>query len=125
VLLDYVDNIRSLKMGATMTITESTEAAVKSSILLEFVERGLNPRYQFTATAELVDLKSRTTVSLRRVRLSLVRLSLPQGSSQAIHQLIEQSPICTTPGREEAAASSFSFYFCALPKPKGGHRVHH
>ena len=57
-------------MGTTMIITESTEAAVESPVQPEFVERRLDPRYQFTATAELVDLKSRTRVQARTSDLS-------------------------------------------------------
>jgi hypothetical protein len=57
-------------MGITMTITESTEPAVQSPVLPDFVERRHNPRYQFTATAELVDLQSRAKIQARTSDLS-------------------------------------------------------
>ena len=58
-------------MGTTMTVTEYTEGAVEIPFQPAFVERRQGPRYQFTATVELVDLKSRTRVQARTSDLSL------------------------------------------------------
>lgn len=57
-------------MGTTMTVTESTAGTVESSVQPVFVEHRLGPRYQLTATVDLVDLKSRTRVQARTSDLS-------------------------------------------------------
>jgi hypothetical protein len=57
-------------MGTTITITQSTVGAVESPAQLPFVERRRAPRYQFTTTVELVDLKSRMRVQARTSDLS-------------------------------------------------------
>jgi hypothetical protein len=57
-------------MGSATTVVESGEALVGGAVQTEFVERRLGPRYQFTATIELVDLKSRTRVQARTSDLS-------------------------------------------------------
>jgi len=57
-------------MRMTATSTESTADAVESSAQPLFVERRRGPRYQFTATVELVDLKSRARVQARTSDLS-------------------------------------------------------
>ena len=55
-------------MGTTMTVTESTVAIAEA--VPAFVERRRGPRYQFTASVELVDLKSHTKVQARTADLS-------------------------------------------------------
>ena len=57
-------------MHMTATSTESTADAAESSAQPLFVERRRGPRYQFTATVELVDLKSRARVQARTSDLS-------------------------------------------------------
>lgn len=57
-------------MGSAMTVVESSEAVVGRGVQTEFVERRQGPRFQFTATVELVDMKSRTRVQTRTSDLS-------------------------------------------------------
>jgi hypothetical protein len=52
-----------------MTVNECTAGAT-DNIAPAFVERRRNPRYQFTASVELVDLQSRTRVQARTSDLS-------------------------------------------------------
>lgn len=57
-------------MEMTATSTESTADAFEGLAQPVLVERRLDPRYQFTATVELVDLKSRARVQARTSDLS-------------------------------------------------------
>jgi PilZ domain len=67
-----VHNKKEHNMGSTMTmaVNECDAGAIDSAAPATFVERRRGPRYQFTATVELVDLKSRTRVQARTSDLS-------------------------------------------------------